>query len=49
MDISEFGHALGGGGMRGVFLAGVLELRLENVIYFPFVIAVSAGSNNGIS
>ncbi len=40
---------LEGGGMRGVFTAGVLDCLLDEKIYFPRVIGVSAGSSNGLS
>nr|WP_284143301.1 patatin family protein [Metabacillus flavus] len=33
-----------GGGMRGVYTAGVLEYFMENELYFPYVIGVSAGA-----
>ncbi|MFA7109459.1 MAG: patatin family protein [Sphaerochaetaceae bacterium] len=39
---------LEGGGMRGVFTAGVLDFLMDNDYYFSDVIGVSAGSCNGI-
>ncbi|MFY4776766.1 patatin-like phospholipase family protein [Metabacillus sp. RGM 3146] len=38
------GLVLEGGGMRGVYTAGVLEYFMENNLYFPYVIGVSAGA-----
>ena len=38
-----------GGGMRGVFTAGVLDCFLDRKIYFPYAIGVSAGASNGLS
>jgi predicted patatin/cPLA2 family phospholipase len=43
------GLILEGGGMRGVYTAGVLEYFLENDLYFPYVIGVSAGACQGSS
>ncbi len=40
---------LEGGGMRGVFTAGVLDYFLDNDIRFPYVIGVSAGCTNACS
>ena len=40
---------LEGGGMRGVFTAGVLDAFLDGKFYFPYVVGVSAGSSNGLS
>nr|WP_285290827.1 patatin family protein [Bacillus sp. ISL-45] len=40
---------LEGGGMRGVYTAGVLEYFLENELFFPYVIGVSAGACQGSS
>ena len=38
------GLVLEGGGMRGVYTAGVLEYFMEKDLYFPYVIGVSAGA-----
>ena len=46
---SHTGLVLEGGGMRGVFTAGVLDYLLDAKIYFPYVIGVSAGACNGLS
>ncbi|MBB6452357.1 putative patatin/cPLA2 family phospholipase [Salirhabdus euzebyi] len=43
------GLILEGGGMRGSFTAGVLHYFMENDLYFPYVIGVSAGACNGSS
>ena len=43
------GLVLEGGGMRGVFTAGVLDYMMDNQIWFPYSIGVSAGASNGIS
>src|SRR5690625_116326 len=38
------GLVLEGGGMRGLYTAGVLEYFLEQNLYFPYNIGVSAGA-----
>ncbi len=43
------GLVLEGGGMRGVYTAGVLEFFLEQELFFPYVIGVSAGAANAAS
>lgn len=43
------GLILEGGGMRGVYTAGVLEYFLEKELFFPYVIGVSAGACQGSS
>ena len=43
------GLVLEGGGSRGVYTSGVLDVFMENGIEFPYVIGVSAGSCNGVS
>lgn len=43
------GLVLEGGGMRGIFTAGVLDCFMDRRIRFPYVIGVSAGASNGIS
>ncbi len=40
---------LEGGGMRGVFTAGVLDYFLDENIEFPYVVGVSAGCANALS
>ncbi|MCM3718583.1 patatin-like phospholipase family protein [Fictibacillus phosphorivorans] len=43
------GLILEGGGMRGVYTAGVLDVFMENDLYFPYVIGASAGACNAAS
>ena len=43
------GLVLEGGGMRGLFTAGVLDLFLDKGVEFPYVIGVSAGVCHGVS
>ena len=43
------GLVLEGGGMRGAYTSGVLEVLLENNIEFPIVYGVSAGACNALS
>lgn len=45
----ESGLVLEGGGMRGIYTAGVLEYFMEKDRYFPYVIGVSAGACNAAS
>ncbi|MDE5987146.1 MAG: patatin family protein [Prevotella sp.] len=40
---------LEGGGMRGVFTAGVLDAFMESGLQFPYSVGVSAGACNGCS
>lgn len=47
--LNHVGLVLEGGGMRGVYTAGVLESFLEHEISFPYVIGVSAGAANAAS
>lgn len=35
--------------MRGVFTSGVLDAFMKHELYFPYVVAVSAGALNGLS
>lgn len=50
MKIDEkTGLVLEGGGMRGVFTCGVLDYMMDNAIWFPYAIGVSAGACNGLS
>lgn len=44
-----WGLVLEGGGMRGVFTSGVLDAFMKHDVWFPYVVAVSAGACNGIS
>lgn len=45
----RIGLVLEGGGMRGVFTCGVLDYLLDEKLYFPYTIGVSAGACNGLS
>ena len=45
----KLGIVFEGGGMRGVYTAGVIEAFLEQQIYANYVIGVSAGASNGVS
>ncbi|WP_042457627.1 patatin-like phospholipase family protein [Neobacillus dielmonensis] len=45
----QVGLVLEGGGMRGVYTAGILEFFLEENLFFPYVIGVSAGACNAAS
>ncbi len=47
--MNNIGLVLEGGGMRGVYTAGVLEFFLDADIEFPYVIGVSAGACNAAS
>lgn len=38
-----------GGAVRGIFTAGVLDRLMEDDIYFPYVVGVSAGGGNAMS
>lgn len=49
IDTTKIGLVLEGGGMRGVFTCGVLDYFMDNDIYFPYAIGVSAGACNGLS
>lgn len=48
-SVVNLGLVLEGGGMRGVYTAGVLESFLEHELFFPYVIGVSAGAANAAS
>lgn len=43
------GLVLEGGGMRGSYTLGILDVFLENRLFFPYVIGVSAGACNAAS
>lgn len=47
--LQEVGLVLEGGGMRGLYTAGVLESFLDHEVYFPYVIGVSAGAGTAAS
>ena len=48
MNKTGTGLILEGGANRGVFTAGVLDCLQKNGIYFPYIVAVSAGSFNAM-
>lgn len=43
------GLVLEGGGMRGVYTAGVLDCIMDHDLHFPYVVGVSAGACNATS
>ncbi|WP_048602073.1 patatin-like phospholipase family protein [Rubeoparvulum massiliense] len=45
----QVGLVLEGGGMRGLYTAGVLDLFMDKDLYLPYVIGVSAGACQGVS
>lgn len=45
----SIGLILEGGGTRGAYTAGVLDVLAENNIYFPVVYGISAGACNALS
>lgn len=47
--MNQVGLVLEGGGMRGVYTAGVLECFLDHDIHVPYVTGVSAGACNAAS
>ena len=48
-DIKNIGLVLEGGGMRGLYTAGVLDFFMDNDLYFPYIIGTSAGACNATS
>lgn len=49
MNMDNSGLILEGGGLRGAFTTGVLDAFMENSLFFPYTIGVSAGAINGLS
>ena len=47
--MKKIGIVLEGGGMRGIYTAGVLDFFINKNIYFPYVIGVSAGACHGLN
>lgn len=47
--MKNVGLVLQGGGMRGVYTSGVLDFFMDKDLYFPYIIAVSAGACNAIA
>ncbi len=46
---NNVGLVLEGGGMRGLFTAGVIDVLMENGIEFPLAVGVSAGACFGVN
>ncbi|WP_017473847.1 patatin-like phospholipase family protein [Amphibacillus jilinensis] len=46
---ANVGLVLEGGGMRGLYTAGVLDYFMDHQLYFPYVVGVSAGACNALS
>lgn len=44
----KIGLVLEGGGMRGIFTAGVLDYLIDKNVYFDYVVGVSAGAGNAV-
>ena len=42
--MKNIGLVLEGGGMKGLYTAGVLEYFMEKNLFFPYVVGVSAGA-----
>ena len=49
MHLENTALVLEGGGMRGMFSAGVFEAFLQHELTFPYITAVSAGACNILS
>ena len=49
MSWEETGLVLEGGGFRGIFTAGVLDVFLREKLFFNYVLGVSAGAAYGVS
>ena len=47
--MGKTGLVIEGGAFRGVFTAGVLDVLMENNIYYDYVIGVSAGAGNALN
>ncbi len=47
--MKKIGIVLEGGGMRGIYTAGVLDFFINKNIYFPYVIGVSAGACHALN
>lgn len=47
--MNSIGLVLEGGGMRGIYTAGVLEFFAHHDVYFPYTIGVSAGACIAVS
>ena len=49
MIVSGISLVLEGGGMRGMFSAGVFEAFMQKELIFPHIVGVSAGACNIVS
>lgn len=49
VNLDKTALVLEGGALRGVFTCGVLDWMMDNNLYYPYVIGVSAGACNGAS
>ena len=47
--MKKVGIILEGGGMRGIYTAGVLDFFIKKNMYFPYVAGVSAGACHGLT
>ena len=47
--IEKTALVLEGGGFRGIFTAGILDVLLKNKLYFNYAIGISAGATYGVS
>lgn len=45
----KIGVVLEGGGLRGIYTAGILDVFIDKGLEFPYVIGVSAGSGHALS
>ena len=43
-QLKKFGIVMEGGGMRGLYTAGVIDVLMENDIYADSAVGVSAGA-----
>lgn len=48
-DSKRYQPGLEGGGMRGMFSAGVFEAFMQKELIFPHIVGVSAGACNIVS
>ncbi len=49
VKIEDIALVLQGGGARGAFTAGVLDVFMENRLVFPYIIGTSAGALNAVN
>ncbi|MHA1745402.1 MAG: patatin-like phospholipase family protein, partial [Promethearchaeota archaeon] len=48
-SVRNVGLVLEGGGMRAVYTSGVLDYFMDQQLFFPYVVGVSAGASTGLS